>query len=140
MTAIASVESILVIADIARTLNDFRPLEETLEGICDRVSGLSGYDCTAIFLPGEKGDALEVGGSSGMSPAYEHHINVERPIRIEPASGGLSPTAQAFSSGHPVTIPDIEADPTFEPWRAGARLQGYRSLACFPVILRSTWW
>ncbi|MDR0357994.1 MAG: GAF domain-containing protein [bacterium] len=137
MTAIASVESFLVIADIARTLNDFRPLEETLDQICDRVSGLSGYDCTAIFLPGDGGEALEVRGSSGMSPAYAHRINVEHPIRIEPDSGGLSPTAQAFSSGRPVTISDVEADPGFEPWREGARLQGYRSLACSPVILRS---
>jgi len=47
MATLAAVDNVLVIADIARTVNDFRPLGETLNNICLRVSGLQGYEIRA---------------------------------------------------------------------------------------------
>jgi len=138
MTTLASVDSVLMIADIARTLNDFRPLQETLDHICLRVSGVSGYEATAILLPGEAGDSLLIRGSWGMSTEYLEHVNRDHPLRLETATEhGLSPTAEAYRSGHPVALADVELEPSFQPWRRGARLQRYRSLVCVPVILRS---
>src|SRR5579884_4476151 len=45
---VADVDRLLVLADVARTINDFRPLDETLNAICDRVAGLAGYRFTAL--------------------------------------------------------------------------------------------
>ena len=138
MATLAAVDSILVIADIARTVNDFRPLGETLNSICLRVSGLQGYDRTAVFMPRPEGDALENMGSWGLSEAYLEHVNYDHPLKLEDDSEqGLSPTAEAYRSGLPVAITDVELEPTLEPWRSATRFEHYRSLACVPVIVRS---
>lgn len=138
IATMAAVDSVLVIADIARTLNDFRPLGETLNHICHRVSGLQGYHSTAIFMPGPERDALRIEGSWGLSEAYVHQINHEHPLRLEASSDeGLSPTAEAFRGGRPVVITDVELEPTLAPWRPATRIQHYRSLVCVPVIVRS---
>jgi GAF domain-containing protein len=135
----AIVDNLLVIADIARTVNDFRPLEETLNDICVRVSGLQGYDSTAIFMPRQDGDALVLRGSWGLSDAYVRLVNYEHPLRLLGATSeqGLSPSAEAFRSGHLLAIPDTDREPTLDPWRFGIRREQYRSLVCVPIIVRS---
>jgi len=135
---VADVDRLLVLADVARTINDFRPLDETLNAICDRVAGLAGYRFTALVLPDADGRSLVIRGSAGMSAEYVRHVNVERPLRLDPSSGlPLSPTGRAFRAGAPVVIADVELEPGFEPWREGARRLGYRSLVCVPVIASS---
>lgn len=138
MAILSSVDSVLMVADIARTLNDFRPLGETLERICERVAGLSGYQATALFMPDTQRRQLVIRGSWGLTTAYVDYINRKHPILLDDTRQlGLAPAAEACRSGHPVVLPDTEAEPSFEPWKLGARLQGYRSLVCIPVILRS---
>jgi hypothetical protein len=127
-----------MVADIARTLNDFRPPEETLERICERVTGLSGYDSTGVFMPNPDGRQLVLRGSWGLSPAYIDYINRDHPILLDDTRQlGLAPAAEAYRSGHPVTLADTDLEASFQPWKPGARLEGYRSLACIPVIVRS---
>jgi DNA-binding PucR family transcriptional regulator len=127
-----------MIADVARAIDDFRSLGETLDRICRRVVGLGGADVSALLLPDPDAGALVIKGSAGMSEAYVDHINREHPLRIEdPGPDGLSPTATAYTSGEPVTTANIEDEPMFAAWRGGARLEGYRSLACVPVIVRA---
>jgi len=138
MTRRPGIESVLMIADVARAIDDFRPLPETLDRICQRVVALSGYDETALLLPDRDAGALVIKGSAGMSDAYVEYINSEHPLRLEDVGPlGLSPTASAYQSGEPVTLADIETEPTFASWRSGARLEGVRSLACIPVIVRA---
>jgi transposase-like protein len=138
MASLTSLGSVLMVADIARTLNEFRPLDETLERICERVTGLSGYDFTALFMPDGAGQALVIRGSWGLNPSYIDYVNHEHPVLLDDTRQlGLAPAAEAYRSGHPVTLPDVELEPSFQPWKAAARLQGYRSIACIPVILRS---
>ena len=109
MATLEAVDSLLVIADIARTVNDFRPLSETLTNISLRVSGLHGYDRTAVFMPRPEGDALEIMGSWGLSDAYIEHINHDRPLQLEAANEhGLAPAAESFRTGLPVAITDAE--------------------------------
>ncbi len=137
-TTLNSVDNVLMVADIARALNDFRPLGETLERICERVTGLSGYDSTALFMPDPDRRQLVLRGSCGLSPAYVDYINRDHPILLDDSRQlGLAPAAEAYRSGHPVTMADTELEPSFKPWKPGARLQGYRSLGCIPVIVRS---
>jgi hypothetical protein len=127
-----------MVADIARTLNDFRPLGETLERICERVTGLSGYDSTALFMPDPDRRQLVLLGSCGLRPAYVDYINRDHPILLDDTRQlGLAPAAEAYRSGHPVTLADTDLEASFQPWKPGARREGYRSLACIPVIVRS---
>jgi sugar diacid utilization regulator len=138
MATVAAVDNVLVIADIARTVNDFRALGETLNHICRRVSGLQGYDSTAIFMPNRDLDLLVIRGSWGLSDAYVENINNEQPLRLEATTEqGHAPTAEAFRSGRPVAIADVELEPTLALWLPATRLQDYRSLVCIPVIVRS---
>lgn len=138
MTRRPGIESVLMIADVARAIDDFRPLSETLDRICERVVALSGYDETALLLPDPDAGALVIKGSAGMSDAYVEYVNSEHPLRLEDVGPlGLSPTATAYRSGEPVALADIETEPTFASWRSGARLEGVRSLACIPVIVRA---
>lgn len=135
---LASLDRLLMIADIARTVNDFRPLEETLIRICERVSRLSGYDITAFFMPDDRAQALVIRGSWGINPAYIQYVNRDNPIwLVETGQLDLAPAAEAYHTGQPVTMADVELEPRFESRKQSARLAGYRSITCIPVILRS---
>ncbi len=138
MTHRPGIESVLMIADVARAIDDFRPLSETLDRICERVVGLSGTDVSALLLPDDDAGALVIKGSAGMSDAYVEYINSEHPLRLEDVGPlGLSPTASAYHGGETVAVSDIEDEPMFASWRSGARIEGYRALACVPVIVRA---
>jgi sugar diacid utilization regulator len=138
MTHRPGIESVLMIADVARAIDDFRPLSETLDQICERVVGLSGTDVSALLLPDDEAGALVIKGSAGMSDAYVEYINSEHPLRLEDVGPlGLSPTASAYHGGETVAVSDIEDEPMFASWRSGARIEGYRALACVPVIVRA---
>src|SRR5688500_195229 len=107
--ASVEVESVLMIADVARVIDAFRPLPETLDRICERVRGLCGYRVAALLLPTPEGDALVFAGSSGMSPGYRDRVNRERPLRLDDAgASGPGPTVTAYQSGESVTIGDLE--------------------------------
>jgi sugar diacid utilization regulator len=137
MTRRPGIESVLMIADVARAIDDFRSLSETLDRVCERVVGLSGTDVSALLLPGEAG-ALVIKGSAGMSDAYVEYINSEHPLKLEdPGPLGLSPTVSAYRSGETVAVSDIEDEPMFAAWRSGARIEGFRALASVPVIVRA---
>jgi GAF domain-containing protein len=138
MTHRPGIESVLMIADVARAIDDFRPLSETLDRICERVVGLSGTDVAALLLPDEDAGALVIKGSAGMSDAYVEYINKEHPLRLEvDEPHGLSPTVSAYQGGETVAVSDIEDEPMFAAWRTGARIEGFRALACVPVIVRA---
>jgi GAF domain-containing protein len=138
MTHRPGIESVLMIADVARAIDDFRPLRETLDRICERVVGLSGTDVAALLLPDDEAGALVIKGSAAMSDAYVEYINSEHPLRLEDEGPlGLSPTASAYHSGETVAVADIEDEPMFASWRTGARIEGFRALACVPVIVRA---
>jgi sugar diacid utilization regulator len=132
------IESVLMIADVARAIDDFVPLSQTLDRVCERVVGLSGTDVSALLLPDADAGALVIKGSAGMSDAYVEYINSEHPLRLEdPGPLGLSPTVSAYRSGETIAVSDIEDEPMFAAWRTGARIEGFRALASVPVIVRA---
>ena len=72
------------------------------------------------------------------SPPPPAHIHRAHPLlRDDPRRRGLAPAAEASRGGHPGTLADTDLEASFQPWQPGARLEGYRSLACIPVIVRS---
>lgn len=138
MTRRPGIESVLMIADVARAIDDFRSLSETLDRVCERVVGLSGTDVSALLLPDAEAGALVIKGSAGMSDAYVEYINSEHPLKLDdPGPLGLSPTVSAYRSGETIAVSDIEDEPMFAAWRTGARIEGFRALASVPVIVRA---
>lgn len=132
-----SLDSILMLADIAHSLNDFRPLSETLDMICERVATIGGYDFAALFMCDEQERHLLIRGSWKLRSAYVKQINARQLLPVEaPGQGAVPPTVEAYLTGKPTAVVDVERDPRFG-WKTGARLQGYRSCACVPVIGRA---
>jgi hypothetical protein len=68
-----------MVAEIARAVNDFRPLGENLERICERVTELSGYDATALFMPDRVGRRL--GAPRRLGP-QDSLCRLHQPARI----------------------------------------------------------
>ncbi|MBI2756785.1 MAG: GAF domain-containing protein [Chloroflexi bacterium] len=133
----SSLESLLILADIARALDDFRPLQETLERICEQVASLRGYAATALLMLNDEHNALAIRGSAGMSSAYVEHINRSQRVLLDEGTAELAPSAHAFLHGTEVAISDIEAEPGYGAWKTSAQLLGYRAVVSVPVVVRS---
>lgn len=118
-------------ADVARAVNTSMPLPELLDLVTDVVCHLTGYEFAAVFQPDGDGRRLVVRGAAGFSPLYRERVNREHPGPLLPDGG---PAARAFSDRRAVVVPDIAAEPTFAPWAGVAREQGYRSVACVPLL------
>jgi PAS domain S-box-containing protein len=57
-------------------------------------------------------------------------------VRWDATPQGYGPTGQAIRAGVAVVVPDIDADPAFQPWRGAAQAQGFRCSAAFPLLSR----
>jgi len=121
------------LAEVARAVNVSTPLPDLLDLVTDVVCRLTGYGFAAVFQPDGDGRRLVVGGAAGFSPRYRERVNREHPGPLLPDGG---PAALAFSDRRAVIVPDITAEPTFAPWVGVAREQGYRSVACVPLLAR----
>lgn len=119
------------LAEVARAVNAPVPLPELLDLVAAVVCRLTGYRFAAVFQPDGDRRRLVVRGAAGFSPRYRERVNREHPGPLLPDGG---PAARAFSERRPVIVPDIAADPTFAPWAGVAREQGYRSVACVPLL------
>lgn len=65
--------------------------------------------------------------ASGSSP--------QGSVRLDDGADGSGPTGEAISSGFPVVINDLAAEPARASWRAAVEA-GFRSRAAFPLISR----
>ena len=105
-------------------------LRHVLDLVADTARSLLGYDFCGVLTPDETGDALVIMGWSGLSDEYVSRVNSDRPVRL----GSGSPSSQAFETGQPVAIRDIDAEAEFTPWGGVAREQGYRAIICVPLV------
>jgi sugar diacid utilization regulator len=76
---------------------------------------------------------LSIEGAAGLSPGYIEAINHRYPVYIEDLRFNEGPSSQAFLTGRPVIVEDIEVSPGFQRWRALARQQGVHSLISLPI-------
>jgi sugar diacid utilization regulator len=123
------------LSDVGRAVNRSQPLAELLDLVAGVVCRLTGYDFAAVFTPDDPRERLLVRGVAGFPRTYAERINDERPARLG-GQGPLAPgpAARAFTGGLAVIVPDITADATFRPWAGAAREQGFRSVACVPLV------
>lgn len=105
-------------------------LRQVLDLVADTARSLLGYDFCGVLTPDTAGEALVIMGWSGLSDEYVSRVNSDRPVRLD--SG--SPSSQAFETGQPVAIRDIDAEAEFTPWGGVAREQGYRAIICVPLV------
>lgn len=131
MDAQAALESWL---KVSRALVDDRPLTEILNLIAEVARDLTGHLYAMVALADDRAERLVVQGSAGLPPEYLAVANVESPLVVGGERGrSETPSARAFRTGHPVTLPDLFADEAFVEWRTAADRQGYRSLVSIPL-------
>jgi GAF domain-containing protein len=118
------------IADITRAVNRSRPLPELLDLVAAVACRLTGYDAAVVWQVAEDAERLLIGGAAGFSDAYRREVE-ERPVGLARPEG---PAARAFRAREPVTVRDIASDPGFRPWADAAEEQGYRAVACVPLL------
>jgi len=105
-------------------------LRHVLDLVAETARSLLGYDFCGVLTPDADGEALVIMGWSGLSDEYVARVNTDRPVRL----GSGSPSSQAFETGQPVAIRDIDAEAEFTPWGGVAREQGYRAIICVPLV------
>lgn len=125
-------EDLLTIAEIARNLNDFRPLDETMELICERVAGMPACDWVTISLVTDEGDATKSWGDRHIKPEFLSWARSQN--RVEKSL--KSPVFHAVASGRPVLISDVLERTDLPALRAGASVQGIRAMAYLPITTR----
>ncbi|MFF1832112.1 helix-turn-helix domain-containing protein [Paenarthrobacter sp. NPDC058040] len=120
------------LAEIGATVNRGVSLHELLDLVAQTACRLMSYDFCAITMPDETSQALLIEGSFGLPEQYIRDVNTLPRIRLQ----GLhtpTPSAQAFSLGIPVQIPDIGSDLPLTPGKSAARDQGFTSVIAVPL-------
>ncbi len=126
--------------ELALQLGDLRRLHEMstrlastleLQPILDETVraavAIENSDMGLLSLCDPEGQGLSIGASIGFQPEYLNLIQ-------RASSGGACGTC--YSERRRVVIPDIEVDPTFEPYREAARKAGYRAVHSTPLVTR----
>jgi GAF domain-containing protein len=135
MTELTKLDGVVMVADVARALNDFLPLSQTLDAVCRQVAGLGGYSGASLLMPDAGAEALIIRGSWQLNDAYVEKVNNGRLLPLGERDAVATPTVEAYLTGNPVMIADVDRDSRFS-WPRG-RSHEYRSLACIPVIARA---
>ena len=82
-------------------------------------------DRAAIYLYDRANDRLSCAYASGLSPEYIGELN--RRFREAPGS-------RLLSTRQPVSVDDVQTDPTVAPLREWMLREGFRSYAVFPLL------
>ncbi|MEU5642618.1 helix-turn-helix domain-containing protein [Streptomyces milbemycinicus] len=111
-----------------------RGLYEVLGLVADTARSLLGFDFCGVLIPDSSGQNLVIEGWSGLSAEYVARVNSDRPVRLHGDDVHHAPSSQAFRSGLPVAVRDIDREPQFTPWGGVAKEQGYRSMLSVPLV------
>jgi hypothetical protein len=123
-------EPLLAIAELARTGDDFRPLSETMDLICQRIAGLPACDWVTISLLAEDRRETTAWGDPGIKPEFMEWSR--RPRQRHKSS--WSPVFVASSSGRPVLVANVFERPEYNLLAEGARIQGFTAAAYIPIM------
>lgn len=123
--------------ELSEAVDSGRSLAEVLNESCLSVCHWFGYERAAVFLLDAAKQQLVIHGAYGLSTKYVESVNRWQVVILGQGPLGSGPTTQAFFSGRPVIVSDIDQDPRFAPWREIAHQEGYRAVASFPLITRN---
>ena len=89
----------------------------------------------SIRLLDETGTMLQTGAIFGVSDEYTKLANENVQMSLDPSSaGGQSPAGIAIGRKRICAVSNIFKDRRFAMWREDARMEGYTSLVCVPLI------
>ena len=105
-----------------------------LEDTCAILVGVGGY-CMAWVGFGEhdEGKSVRPVAHAGFEEGFLQTAN----ITWADTERGRGPTGTAIRTGKPVVAQDIQADPSFAPWREDALKRGYASTIALPILLNN---
>jgi DNA-binding PucR family transcriptional regulator len=121
------------LAEISRAVNRALPLGDILNLIAGTTCHLTGYSFCAVFLKDPHTNALLISGSYGLSKSYVEQVNRRKLVPLHPGGTGEGPSSRAFRSRRPVTMSEVQLDPTWH-WESLSMEQGYRSILSVPLI------
>ncbi|MBP2267334.1 sugar diacid utilization regulator [Pseudarthrobacter sp. PvP004] len=120
------------LAAVGAAVNRGVSLDELLNMVARTSSELMGYDFCSVTVPDQSNSVLLIKGSHGLTDEYIQDVNALHPIRLRGMSLP-SPSTQAFTLGIPVSVEDTATNPSFVPWAAAARHQGFTSMIAVPL-------
>lgn len=126
-----------VILTTTTTTTTTESLYETVCDIAVRNFGLKMAWLGLIELP-LVDSPLEKGGYRGVKPVaqsgFEDGYLSSVEITYDDSPTGMGPTGMAIKTKTPQVVNDIEADPSYAPWRDEAKKRGYRSSMVVPMF------
>lgn len=123
-------DKMLAIAELAVRVDDFRPLPETMEMICERVAGMPACDWLTISLLADDRRETTAWASPGIKREFMEWSRQPR----ERHKSSWSPIYNAASSGRPILITNVAEHPEFALLAEGARIQGFTGAAYIPIM------
>lgn len=120
---------------IAAAVNETTPLPDLMDLIARTACELTGYEAGAVLLTSNARSSLVISGSSGLSDEYVAQVNERHTIGLKSGPLASGPSSRAFLTAQPVPIPDILADPSFQPWASLATDHGYRAIVAVPLLV-----
>jgi signal transduction histidine kinase len=122
-------EQLRALMAISAAVLEGREVSDTLAEISQTAAQLLGAAAAAVILRVDESETgLSVAGSFGLSERYLSYLNEIQPIEVGKGASGL-----AVQEGRAVIVVDVLEDPIFEPWRAIAVSEHYRSLVSVPL-------
>lgn len=120
------VETFVTLAD---TLVAGYDIVDLLHTLVDKCAALLEASAAGIILDAGNGELEVVASTNERS----------RLVEILQLRAGSGPCVESFTTGHAVSVPDVDAlGPKWPRFRAGALEQGFKSMRAVPLRLRAT--
>jgi PAS domain S-box-containing protein len=117
-----------MLAMVSSAISSSLDLEQVLQTIVESVVKVINCDKSAIFELSQDGQSLKMRMSKGLSQAY---LQNSQRIPLQGNNRGL-----ALTTGEPLIVPDVLADPRLLAVAELAREEGYRAIVDLPLIGR----
>ncbi|MCL6518289.1 MAG: GAF domain-containing protein [Armatimonadetes bacterium] len=106
-----------------------------LQFIVNHLAQSFGAKFGSLRLLDEEGATLLTGAIYGTTDEYTKVANENVQMTLDPATpSGQSPAAVAIREKRICAVADISRNRRFAAWRDFARMEGYKSLVCVPLI------
>ncbi|HEB72953.1 MAG TPA: PAS domain S-box protein [Nitrospirae bacterium] len=106
--------------------------EELLQEICKIIVSVGGYRFVWVgYAEHDEYKSVRQVAQYGFEEGYIPTLK----ISWADTQRGKGPTGMAIRNGVTNVISNIQTDPRYEPWRAGAMKRGYNSSAAFPLLI-----
>jgi CheY-like chemotaxis protein len=125
-----------LLSGVNQTITHIYEFPDIFQPFCDLAVEKGKFKMAWIGQVSSTTNKVNVIASRGASENYLEAIDID--LNDETRSGG--PTGRSIKLLKHEICNNILEDPIMEPWREGARKNGYMSSASFPLIVRTAVW